>query len=115
MKKRLPEWAILGGGTAVAAAAFFASAGTTHWVMDLHQTHVVVRPGPTVYVTKPAGQSHTHQPTQPAPAAAGPAHGGSDPARLTARPDHGEPSAARQDHGEKRPPGQDLSLNPPRK
>ena len=83
MKKRLPEWAILGGGTAVAAATFFASAGITHWVIDLHQTDVVVRPGPTVYVTKPAGHIH-----QLAPAAAGPAHGGGDPSRLAARPEH---------------------------
>jgi hypothetical protein len=93
MKRRLPEWAILGGGTAVAAAAFFASAGITHWVIDLHQTDVVVRPGPTVYVTKPAGHGHIHQ---LAPAAAGPAHGGGDPSRLAAWPDNRE----------KRPPGQ---------
>jgi hypothetical protein len=92
MKRRLLEWAILGGGTAVAAAAFFATAGITHWVMDLHQTDVVVRPGPTVYVTEPAGHGHIHQRARPAPAAAGPAHGGGDPSRLAAhaRPDHRE-------------------------
>ena len=48
MKRRLPAWTILAGVTAVAAAAFFASTGVTHWVMSLHSTEVVVRPGPTV-------------------------------------------------------------------
>ncbi len=59
MTKRLPGWAIVAGGTAMATAAFFASANITHWVMGLHQTEVVVRPGPTVYLTGPAGHGHT--------------------------------------------------------
>lgn len=106
MKRLLLEWAILGGGTAMAAGAFFASAGITHWVMELHQTDVVVRPGPTVYVTKPAGHSHIHQRVRPAPAVAGPAHGGGGPSRLAAQPDHRGRLAAWPDHRERRPPGQ---------
>jgi hypothetical protein len=61
MTKRLPGWAILAAAAAMAAAAFVASADVTHWVMGLHQTQVVIRPGPTIYLTSPAGQGHAHQ------------------------------------------------------
>jgi hypothetical protein len=89
LKRRLPDWMILAGGTAVAAAAFFGSTGITHWVMGLQRTDVVVRPGPTVYVTTPAGHGHAHDRALPAPAPAGAAHGGSMPSRQAAhaRPD----------------------------
>jgi len=63
----------------MATVAFFASTGVTHWVMGLHQTDVVVRPGPTVYVTVPAGHGQAHKRALPAPAPAGPAYGGGVP------------------------------------
>src|SRR5215471_16857419 len=101
MKRRLPAWAILAGVTAVAAAAFFASTGVTHWVMSLHSIEVVVRPGPTVYVPIPAGQGHVHKRARPDPAPAGPAGGGGVQPRLDAnvRADHGD-AHARADHGD---------------
>ena len=88
MKRRLPDWAILAGAAVVAAAAFFASAGITHWVIGLHQTDVVVRPGPTVYLTRPPG--HRHPPGRALPAPALSAHSGGvpSPQAAHARPDH---------------------------
>ena len=95
MKRHLPNWVILAGGTAVAAAAFFASSGITHWAMTLHRTDVVVVPGPTVYLPSPAGPSHAHKRAAPAPVAAVPVVGGAVQPRLDAdaRPDH------KGDHG----------------
>ena len=91
MKRRLPDWAILAGGAAVAAAGFFASADITHWVMGLHRTDVVVVPGPTVYLTRPAGYGHTHERALTALAPAGPANGGGvrSPRAAHPRPDQG--------------------------
>jgi hypothetical protein len=91
MTKRLPGWAIVAGGTAMATAAFFASANIARWVMGLRQTEVVVRPGPTVYLTGPAGHGHTPVRALPAPAPAGPAPDGGVPSRQDAHalPDHG--------------------------
>jgi hypothetical protein len=97
MTKRLPGWAIVAGGTAMATAAFFASANITHWVMGLQQTQVVVRPGPTVYLTGPAGRGHPPVRALPAPAPAGPALDVGVPSRQDAHasPDH----EGRQPHG----------------
>jgi hypothetical protein len=97
MKRRLPDWAILAGAAAMAAAAFFASADITHWVMGLHHTIVVVRPGPTVYLTRPPGHRHPHERALPAPALSGPAHGRGAPSPQTAH--------ARADYRGKRPQG----------
>ena len=79
-----------GRGIAVVASAFFASAGITHWVMSLRHTVVVVRPGPTVYLPRPAGHGHSHDRVAPAPAPAVPAYDGGLPLRQDtgARPDH---------------------------
>jgi len=60
MNRRLPTWMILAGGTALAAAGFFASTGITHWVMGLRHTDVVIRPGPTIYLPSPTGHHHAH-------------------------------------------------------
>src|SRR5215831_1717710 len=100
MKGRLAIWAILAGGIALTGTAFFASAGVTHWVMSQHRTEVVVRPGPTVYVTVPAKHGHARHRAQPAQAPAAPAGGGSFPSREAAhaRPDH-RGAHARWDHG----------------
>ena len=68
MSRRLTTWMVLAGGIAVVASAFFASAGITHWVMGLRHTVVVVRPGPTVYLPRPAGHGHTPDRATPAPA-----------------------------------------------
>ena len=97
MKERLAVWAILGGGIALTAAVFFASADVTHWVMGLHRTDVVVRPGPTVYVTVPAHHGDARQRALPAPAPAVPATGGDFTAKQTARarPDHRDEHARR--------------------
>ena len=72
MKERLAIWAILAGGIALTGTAFFASAGVTHWVMSQHRTEVVVRPGPTVYVTVLAKHGHARHRTLPAQAPAVP-------------------------------------------
>ena len=90
MHQRLTTWMILAGGIAVVATAFFASAGITHWVMGLRHTVVVVRPGPTVYLPRPAGHGHSHDRVAPAPAPAVPAYDGGLPLRQDtgARPDH---------------------------
>jgi hypothetical protein len=88
MKGRLPNWAILAGAIAVAAAAFFASSGVTHWVMTLHRTDVVVVPGPTVYLPSPVAHSHAHKRALPAPAPAGPVVGVQPRLDANARPDH---------------------------
>ena len=90
MHQRLTTWMILAGGIAVVATAFFASAGITHWVMSLRHTVVVVRPGPTVYLPRPAGHGHSHDRVAPAPAPAVPAYDGGLPLRQDtgARPDH---------------------------
>lgn len=103
MKMRLHAWAILAGGIAVALAAFFASADITHWVMGLHHTVVVVRPGPTVYLPAPARHGHTHHRTPPAQVPAGPAYGAAGvPSHqdARARPDHEDHKGAhtRRDH-----------------
>ena len=97
MKERLAVWAILAGGIALTAAVFFASADVTHWVMGLHRTDVVVRPGPTVYVTVPAHHGHARQRALPAPAPAVPATGGDFTAKHTARarPGHRDEHARR--------------------
>jgi hypothetical protein len=108
MKERLAAWMILGVGIALTTAVFFASADVTHWVMGLHRTDVVVRPGPTVYVTRPAGHPHARHHERPAPAPAVPvgtvgapsqqdAHGRPDHRRELARPHHGG-NHARQHH-----------------
>ena len=90
MKERLVTWAIVVGGIALAGTAFFASANVTHWVMSQHRTDVVVRPGPTVYVTVPAKPGHARHGAPPAPAPAVPAAGGGFPSgeAAHARPDH---------------------------
>jgi len=90
MHQRLTTWMVLAGGIAVVASAFFASAGITHWVMSLRHTVVVVRPGPTVYLPRPAGHGHSHDRVAPAPAPAVPAYDGGLPLRQDtgARPDH---------------------------
>jgi len=102
MKERLAVWAILAGGIALTAAVFFASADVTHWVMGLHRTDVVVRPGPTVYVTVPAHHGHARQRALPAPAPAVPATGGDFTAKHTARarPGHRDEHARRHHRGE---------------
>jgi hypothetical protein len=94
MKERLAAWVILGVGIALTTAVFFASADVTHWVMGLHRTEVVVRPGPTVYVTRPAGHPHARHHAMPAPAPAAPVGSGDSPSQQDAhaRPDH------RRDH-----------------
>lgn len=97
MKTRLAAGAVLAVGIALTTAVFFASANVTHWVMGLHRTDVVVRPGPTVYVTLPATPRHARHHAQPAqvPAVpAVPAVGGGSPSQQDARvrPDH------RRDH-----------------
>ena len=94
MKERLAIWAILAGGIALTGTAFFASAGVTHWVMGQHRTEVVVRPGPTVYVTVPAKHGHARHRTLPAQAPAVPvvSGGSSSQQDARARPDH------RRDH-----------------
>jgi hypothetical protein len=99
MKERLAIWAILAGGIALTGTAFFASAGVTHWVMGQHRTVVVVRPGPTVYVTLPAKHGHARHRALPAQAPAAPAGGGSLPSgeAAHARPDH-KGAHARRDH-----------------
>lgn len=91
MNKRLAACAILAVGLALTTAVFFASADVTHWVMGLHRTDVMVRPGPTVYVTRPAGHRHARHRVPPAQAPAVPAGGvGSlSPQDGRARPDHG--------------------------
>jgi hypothetical protein len=102
MKERLAIWAILAGGIALTGTAFFASAGVTHWVMSQHRTEVVVRPGPTVYVSLPAKHGHTRHGALPqAPAV--PAAGGGLPSgeAAHARPDH-RGAHARQDHNGRR-------------
>jgi len=110
MTKFLPGWVILAGGTALATAAFFASTGVTHWVMGLHQTDVVVRPGPTVYVTVPAAHGHAHKRAQPTPAPVGVVYGGvPSPTRApfdgaaSRQPPHARPGhtdGRRQGHGQ---------------
>ena len=100
MKMRPHAWAILAGGIAVAAAAFFASAGITHWVMGLHSTDVVVRPGPTVYLPAPAGHGHIRHrgPSAQVPAGLAYGGGGARPQEdAHARPDH-KGAHARRDH-----------------
>ena len=99
MKARLAIWAILAGAIALTGTAFFASAGVTHWVMSQHRTEVVVRPGPTVYVTLPAKHGHARHRAPPVQAPAAPAGGGSFPSReaARARPDH-RGAHARPDH-----------------
>jgi hypothetical protein len=119
MKERLAACAILAGGIALTAAAFFASADVTHWVMGLHHTDVVVRPGPTVYLTRPAGQHHARHRALPARAAAMPANSGDLPSRQDAyaRPDrrgaHARPCRrgghARPGHGGRRSHGRDVA------
>src|SRR5215471_16665655 len=84
MKERLAIWVILAGGIALTGTAFFASAGVTHWVMSQHRTEVVVRPGPTVYVTVPAKHGHARRRAPPIQAPAAPAGGGSFPSREAA-------------------------------
>src|SRR5690349_11326817 len=100
MKERLAIWAILAGGVALTGTAFFASAGVTHWAMSQHRTEVVVRPGPTVYVTLPAKHGHARLRPLPAQAPAAPAGGDSLPSQEAAhaRPDH-RAAHARRDHG----------------
>src|SRR5215472_5435968 len=100
MKERLAVWAILAGGIALTAGVFFASADVTHWMMGLHRTDVVVRPGPTVYVTVPAHHGDARQRALPAPAPAVPATGGDFTAKQTARarPDHRDERARRHHH-----------------
>jgi len=90
MNRRLPTWMILAGGTALAAAGFFASTGITHWVMGLRHTDVVIRPGPTIYLPSPTGHHHAHHRVPPASAPAEPMYGGGVPSRQDAdgRPDH---------------------------
>ena len=85
MKERLAAWAILAGGIALTTAAFFASADVTHWIMGLHRTDVVVRPGPTVYVTIRPHHGHARQRAQPAPAPNVPAAGGEFTSQQDAR------------------------------
>ena len=99
MKERVAAWVILGVGIALTTAVFFASADVTHWVMGLHRTEVVVRPGPTVYVTRPAGHPHAHRGALPAPAPAVPAGSSGSPSQQDAhaRPDH-RGDHARPDH-----------------
>lgn len=99
MKKRLATWAIVVGGIALAGSAFFASASVTHWVLSQHRTEVVVRPGPTVYVTRPARHGHARHRALPAAAPAAPAGGGGFPSRedAHARRDHRD-AHARRDH-----------------
>src|SRR5215831_2180479 len=103
MKARLAIWAILAGAIALTGTAFFASAGVTHWVMSQHRTEVVVRPGPTVYVTLPAKHGHARHRALPVQAPAAPAGGGSFPSREAAhaRPDH-RGAHARPDQSGKR-------------
>lgn len=102
MRERLAVWAILAGGIALTAAAFFASADVTHWVMGLHRTDVVVRPGPTVYVTVPAHDGHARHRAPPAPAPAVPAAGGDFTSQqdARARPDHRDAHAWRHHRGD---------------
>src|SRR5690242_10548140 len=99
MKERLAVWAILAGGVALTGTAFFASAGVTHWAMSQHRTEVVVRPGPTVYVTRPAGHPHARRRVPPTPAPAVPAGSVGVPSQqdARARPDHRR-DHARQHH-----------------
>jgi len=106
MRERLAAWAILAGGIALTAAVFFASADVTHWVMGLRRTDVVVRPGPTVYVTVPAQPGHAHQRARPAPAPNVPAAGGDFTSQqdARARPDHRD-ARARQHHRRERARG----------
>ena len=100
MKERFAAWVILGVGIALTTAVFFASADVTHWVMGLHRTDVVVRPGPTVYVTRPAGHPHARHRALPAPAPAVPAGSAGAPSQQDAhaRPDHRR-DHARPHHG----------------
>jgi len=102
MRERLAVWVILAGGIALTAAVFFASADVTHWVMGLHRTDVVVRPGPTVYVTIPAHPAHARQRARPAPSPAVPAAGGGFTSQQDAhaRPEHRGEHARRHDRGE---------------
>jgi len=104
MKERLAIWAILAGGIALTGTAFFASAGVTHWVIGQHRTEVVVRPGPTVYVTVPAKHGHARHRAPPAPAPAVPAAGGGLPSgeAAHARLDHRGPHARRDHDGRRR-------------
>jgi len=101
MKERLAAWAILAGGIALTTAAFFASADVTHWVMSQHRTDVVVRPGPTVYVTRPASPGHARHRARAAPAPAAPAGGAGIPSQqdARARPDHKGDHARRHHRG----------------
>ena len=103
MTPRLPAWVVLAAGAALAVAAFFGSAGITHWVMGLHHTDVVVRPGPTIYLPSPARHGHALHRAPPAPAPAGPGNAGGGPPRQDAhaRPDH-KAAHARPGHRGKR-------------
>lgn len=90
---RVPDGMIAGGGVIVAAAVFFGSADVTHWVMGLRHTDVVVRQGPTVYVTTPAGKRHTG-PRVPYPASDQPASGQPARAGVTVPPRRHQPAPA---------------------